>query len=89
MKKSILFLFCALLGTGSAVTTAATSVTNVSAQSVTQKGIMLKSVQIRLLFMIKVVIGLMYLFKRIVLGKLQKHKVSMGQTIFKLLLTNI
>lgn len=38
MKKSILFLVCALLGTGSAVTTAATSVTNVSAQSVTQKG---------------------------------------------------
>ncbi|GEO78379.1 hypothetical protein FD29_GL001331 [Companilactobacillus mindensis DSM 14500] len=39
MKKSILFLVCALLGTGSALTTAATtSVTNVSAQSVTQKG---------------------------------------------------
>lgn len=39
MKKSILFLVCALLGTGSAVTTAATtSVTNVNAQSVTQKG---------------------------------------------------
>jgi len=38
MKKSILFLVCALLGTGSALTTAATSVTNVNAQSVTQKG---------------------------------------------------
>jgi len=36
MKKSILFLVCALLGTGSALTTAATSVTNVNAQSVTE-----------------------------------------------------
>lgn len=38
MKKTILLLVCALLGTGSAVATAAGSVTDVNAQSVTQKG---------------------------------------------------
>jgi len=38
MKKSILFLVLALLGTGSAVTAATNSVTDVNAQSVTQKG---------------------------------------------------
>lgn len=38
MKKSILFLVCALLGTGSALTAATSSVTDVNAQSVTQKG---------------------------------------------------
>ena len=38
MKKSILFLVCALLGTGSALTAATTNVTDVNAQSVTQKG---------------------------------------------------
>lgn len=38
MKKSILFLVCALLGTGSALTAASTTVTDVNAQSVTQKG---------------------------------------------------
>lgn len=39
MKKTILLLACALFGTGSALTTAATtSVTNVNAQTVTQKG---------------------------------------------------
>ncbi|MFC6175326.1 SLAP domain-containing protein [Companilactobacillus huachuanensis] len=38
MKKTILLLACALLSTGSAVATAASSVTNVNAQSVTQKG---------------------------------------------------
>ncbi|MFH5812372.1 SLAP domain-containing protein [Companilactobacillus sp. FL22-1] len=39
MKKSILLLVCALLGTGSAVATAASSVTNVSAESVTKAGV--------------------------------------------------
>mgnify|MGYP005850422411 CR=1 FL=1 len=34
MKKSILFLVCALLGTGSAFATAASSITDVNAQSV-------------------------------------------------------
>ncbi|CAJ1181392.1 hypothetical protein LCR01_07040 [Companilactobacillus crustorum] len=34
MKKSILFLVCALLGTGSTFTTAASSITDVNAQSV-------------------------------------------------------
>ncbi|WP_363473007.1 SLAP domain-containing protein [Companilactobacillus musae] len=38
MKKTILFLVCALLGTGSALTAATNSVTDVNAQSVTQKG---------------------------------------------------
>ncbi|WP_338217094.1 SLAP domain-containing protein [Companilactobacillus muriivasis] len=38
MKKTMLLLVCALLGTGSAVATAASSVTNVNAQSVTQNG---------------------------------------------------
>ncbi|CAJ1183526.1 SLAP domain-containing protein [Companilactobacillus nantensis] len=38
MKKTILLLACALLGTGSAVATAASSVTDVNAQTVTQKG---------------------------------------------------
>jgi len=38
MKKTILLLACALLSAGSAVATAASSATDVNAQSVTQKG---------------------------------------------------